>query len=161
MGLSSDETAVAAAPKSPRWYSKMAGRLAAEHAHVEATTKARTPYRRLLAADGFDLEVEADEAGVRMLGRGCPCRRFGALGGLQQACEHDRRMLEQLCACGDGAPTERAAEQDSPVATTSADSPTGPRWRTLDAPRCCTMEALMRASSRRVHRSALRAGGVP
>lgn len=101
MGLSSDETAGrSGAQIASLVFEKMADRLAAEHApHVEGTTTEARARRaaELLAADGFDLEVEADEAGVRMLGRGCPCRRFGALGGPSaEACEHDRRMLERL-----------------------------------------------------------------
>lgn len=101
MGLSSEETAGrSGAQIASLVFEKMADRLATEYGpRIDgATTEARA--RRaaeLLAADGFDLEVEADEAGVRMLGRGCPCRRFGAIGGPSPAaCEHDRRMLERL-----------------------------------------------------------------
>jgi predicted ArsR family transcriptional regulator len=101
MGLSSEETAGrSGAQIASLVFEKMADRLATEHApHVEGATIVARARRaaELLAADGFDLEVEADEAGVRMLGRGCPCRRFGAAGGPPpEACEHDRRMLERL-----------------------------------------------------------------
>lgn len=101
MGLSSEETAGrSGAQIAALVFEKMADRLAAEYvSRVEgATIEARARQAaELLAADGFDLDVEADETGVRMLGRGCPCRRFGALGGPSpEACEHDRRMLERL-----------------------------------------------------------------
>ena len=101
MGLSSEETAGrTGAQIAALVFEKMADRLAAEYGpRVDgATTEARARrVAELLASDGFDLEVEADEAGVRMLGRGCPCRRFGAIGGpTAEACEHDRHMLERL-----------------------------------------------------------------
>ena len=43
----------------------------------------------------LDFEVVADGAGLRMLGRGCPCRRF-ADGAHMAGCDHDRRLLEQV-----------------------------------------------------------------
>lgn len=81
-------------------YQKIAIRLAREYGgRVEGTTiEARVhSAATLLAADGFDLELAPDASGLRLLGRGCPCVRFEALGGLPEgACEHDRRLLEDV-----------------------------------------------------------------
>jgi DeoR family transcriptional regulator, suf operon transcriptional repressor len=80
-------------------FEKLAGRLAVEYApRVEgATTEERLrSTAALLAADGFDYEVESADDGLRLLGRGCPCARFDGVGIAPGACAHDRTLLETL-----------------------------------------------------------------
>ena len=78
-------------------FDKMADRLADEYgSRVAGETveqRARSAVA-LLAEEGLDFELEADGAGVRLMGRGCPCRRF-ADGRHPPACDHDRRLLER------------------------------------------------------------------
>ena len=78
-------------------FDKMADRLADEYgSRVAGETveqRARSAVA-LLAEEGLDFELEADGAGVRLMGRGCPCRRF-ADGRHPPGCDHDRRLLER------------------------------------------------------------------
>lgn len=97
MALGSDETAGRSGQQlASLIFEKLADRLAREYApRVEGTTveeRARSG-AALLAADGFDYEVLADATGVRLLGRGCPCRRFGPG---RDDCQHDRALLERI-----------------------------------------------------------------
>jgi predicted ArsR family transcriptional regulator len=101
VSLSSDDTTGrTGAELAALLFEKMAGRLAHEYvARVEGSTvEARVrSAASLLVADGFDYEVAADEDGLRLFGRGCPCSRFGAMTGeAPGACEHDRRLLETV-----------------------------------------------------------------
>ena len=79
-------------------FDKMADRLADEYgsriAGETVEERARSA-AELLAEEGLDFELEADGAGVRLMGRGCPCRRF-ADGPHPLACDHDRRLLERV-----------------------------------------------------------------
>ncbi len=79
-------------------FDKMADRLADEYgsriAGETVEERARSA-AALLADEGLDFELEADAAGVRLMGRGCPCRRFSD-GDHARACDHDRRLLERV-----------------------------------------------------------------
>src|SRR5205823_11378794 len=80
-------------------FEKMALRLAREYVpRVDGSTleERLRSAAALLANDGFDYEVGTGADGLRLLGRGCPCARFGASGTTPGACEHDRRLLETL-----------------------------------------------------------------
>jgi predicted ArsR family transcriptional regulator len=100
-------------------FEKMADRLAREYGprvegdNIEQRVRATA---RLLAEEGLDFEIVSDEAGVRLLGRGCPCQRLGGLGvGLPDApshgaCEHDRRLLERVV----GAPVAALTPEELP-----------------------------------------------
>ncbi len=100
-------------------FEKMADRLAREYApRIEGRTieeRVRAT-ATLLADEGLDFEVLSDEQGLRLLGRGCPCRRFRGLatalpeGATHRACEHDRRLLEQVV----GAPVTALATSELP-----------------------------------------------
>jgi predicted ArsR family transcriptional regulator len=86
-------------------FERMAQRLAHEYApriagdSVESRVRAAAT---LLAEEGLDFEVVVTESEVCLLGRGCPCQRFGptiaaTVGeGAHAACEHDRRLLEEV-----------------------------------------------------------------
>ena len=79
-------------------FDKMADRLADEYGSRVAGETVEERARStaaLLAEEGLDFELEADGAGVRLMGRGCPCRRF-ADGRHPPACDHDRRLLERV-----------------------------------------------------------------
>ena len=97
MALGPDETAGRSGEQlASLIFEKLADRLAREYApRVEGDTveeRARSGVA-LLAADGFDYEVQTGGGGVRLFGRGCPCRRFGPGG---DACQHDRTLLERV-----------------------------------------------------------------
>ncbi|MEZ4553052.1 MAG: helix-turn-helix transcriptional regulator [Dehalococcoidia bacterium] len=85
-------------------FSKMAERLAREYApRVQGRTleERLRVAARLLAEEGLDFEVASTPDGLCLFGRGCPCQRLGGLttsfdAGQHGACEHDRRLLEQL-----------------------------------------------------------------
>jgi DeoR family suf operon transcriptional repressor len=82
-------------------FQKMSDRIAHEYAPqvVGETLEERSRSAvALIREEGIDFEVEADlDAGeVRLYGRGCPCTRLGEQFGADQACDHDRRMLEQV-----------------------------------------------------------------
>ena len=86
-------------------FEKMADRLAREYAPrvVGRTVEERVrATARLLADEGLDFEIVADADGLRLLGRGCPCQRIGGIATLpfqgvpRGACEHDRRLLQQV-----------------------------------------------------------------
>lgn len=79
-------------------FDKMSARLASEYAPLvsgETLEQRARALAGLLSEEGLDFEVVADGAGLRMLGRGCPCRRF-ADGAHMAGCDHDRRLLEQV-----------------------------------------------------------------
>jgi len=79
-------------------FTKMSQRLADDYAsRVEGETlEARVrSTAHLLADEGIDYEVDASDAGVRLLGRGCPCGRF-TTGGAEFGCDHDRQLLEVM-----------------------------------------------------------------
>ncbi len=101
-------------------FEKMADRLAREYAprisgrtieeRVRSTAK-------LLAEEGLDFEILSDADGLRLFGRGCPCQRVGGLAQLpiegaphHGACEHDRRLLEQVV----GAPVTALTTEELP-----------------------------------------------
>lgn len=100
-------------------FEKMADRLAREYASrvqgrtVEERVRATA---KLLADEGLDFEIVSDADGLRLLGRGCPCRRIGGLAMLPDAetshgpCEHDRRLLEQVV----GAPVTALTSEELP-----------------------------------------------
>jgi DeoR family suf operon transcriptional repressor len=97
-------------------FEKMSDRLAREYAsHVSGRTleeRARSAVE-LMRPEGIDFDVEPAPAGataVRLFGRGCPCTRLGAHFGGEQACDHDRRMLEEVL----GATVEALAPEDVP-----------------------------------------------
>lgn len=78
-------------------FEKMAERLAREYAPrvVGETLGERVRVAtELLEGEGLDFEVATEDGELRLLGRGCPCRRFGA--GEHVGCDHDRRLLSQL-----------------------------------------------------------------
>lgn len=85
-------------------FEKMAERLAREYApRVEGRTLEERVLAtvKLLADEGLDFEVAGGPDGIRLLGRGCPCRRLGGLSTgpdseARGACDHDRRLLEQV-----------------------------------------------------------------
>ena len=88
-------------------FRKIAARLAGEYApRVEGVTLAERTRAaaRLLEDEGFDFDVVEDGGELRLLGRGCPCRRLGqaASGALPEAppvsdsCDHDRELLQTL-----------------------------------------------------------------
>ena len=86
-------------------FEKMSERLAREYApRIEGRTVEERVRgaAKLLAAEGLDFEIVVDEGGIRLLGRGCPCQRFSGLAttlpedSSRGACEHDRRLLEQV-----------------------------------------------------------------
>jgi predicted ArsR family transcriptional regulator len=82
-------------------FEKMAARLAEEYTpRVQGATLAERvrSVAALLANDGFDYEVDGEPDELRLLGRGCPCARFEAMGGPDGACDHDRQLLETLIA---------------------------------------------------------------
>jgi predicted ArsR family transcriptional regulator len=83
----------------------MADRLAREYAPRVGGRTVEERVRetaRLLADEGLDFEIASDADGLRLLGRGCPCQRIGSLARVweedspHRACEHDRRLLEQV-----------------------------------------------------------------
>ena len=79
-------------------FDKMSERLAEEYAPRVAGDTMEERVRlaaRLLAEEGLDFEVDSDEEGVRLLGRGCPCMRFSN-GAHSMSCDHDRRLLERV-----------------------------------------------------------------
>lgn len=85
-------------------FDRMAQRLAREYAsRIEGRTleeRVRAA-AKLLSAEGLDFEVAVEGDQIRMLGRGCPCQRFGGPDGALDAggggsCEHDRRLLAQV-----------------------------------------------------------------
>jgi predicted ArsR family transcriptional regulator len=100
-------------------FEKMADRLAREYAprisgrtieeRVRSTAK-------LLADEGLDFEIVSDADGLRLFGRGCPCQRIGGLamladeGAPHSACDHDRRLLEQVV----GAPVTALTAEELP-----------------------------------------------
>ena len=98
-GLDGDETAGRSGTQiADLVFEKMAQRLATEYAPRVSgeTLEARVrSVAALVAEEGLDFEVETVPAGVRLLGRGCPCLRLaGAEQHERRACDHDRRMLE-------------------------------------------------------------------
>ena len=85
-------------------FEKMADRIAEEYApRVEGVTlldRARSA-AALVADEGIDFEV-VPQGGtgsgaevVQLFGRGCPCTRL-AVSAPDEACDHDRRMLERV-----------------------------------------------------------------
>ena len=100
VALDSDETAGRSGSElAGLLFHKIAERLAHEYApRVEGDTVEQRlrSTAALLATDGFDYEVEATPDGLRLLGRGCPCARFEAMGAAPGACEHDRLLLEAM-----------------------------------------------------------------
>ncbi len=85
-------------------FEKMSERIAHEYAPLVSgdtlAARARSAVA-LIRDEGIDFEVtEAERADgateVRLFGRGCPCTRLGAAGVADQACDHDRRMLEHV-----------------------------------------------------------------
>jgi predicted ArsR family transcriptional regulator len=88
-------------------FRKLAARLAGEYApRVEGATlpERSREVARLLDDEGFDFDVVEEAGELRLLGRGCPCRRLrqaggGALGVGEvgsDACDHDRELFESL-----------------------------------------------------------------
>ncbi|MBM3140539.1 MAG: helix-turn-helix domain-containing protein [Chloroflexi bacterium] len=82
-------------------FEKMAERIAREYApQVTGATLAERARSAaaLMGDEGLDFEVEVHgEDAVRLLGRGCPCSRFGGhFSEADGACDHDRRMLETV-----------------------------------------------------------------
>jgi len=94
-------------------FAKLIERLAAEYgARVQGSTTAERAesVAGLLGDEGLDFEVMAPPpgvAGVWLLGRGCPCRRFA---GTSAGCDHDRELLERLV----GAPVARIPAEALP-----------------------------------------------
>ena len=86
-------------------FEKMADRLAREYAPrvTGATVEERVrATAKLLAEEGLDFEIVADPDGLRLFRHGCPCQRLGGLAPgapdvtSHGACEHDRRLLDQV-----------------------------------------------------------------
>lgn len=91
-------------------FSKLADRLAAECGPRVAGGTLEERARScvaLLSEEGIDFEVDPGPAGIdtpaelRVLGRGCPCRRVASLAGGRSGpaandCTHDRRLLQLL-----------------------------------------------------------------
>lgn len=97
-------------------FEKMSERIAREYApQVSGRTleeRARSAVD-LMRQAGVDFEVEDAPAGadrLRLFGRGCPCTRLGGHFGSEQACDHDRRMLERVL----GVPVTVLAPEDVP-----------------------------------------------
>lgn len=116
MALSSEETAGrSGAQIASLIFEKMSERLAQEYSpRVDGVTleERLRSSAALLSADGFDYEVVADGDQLCLLGRGCPCRRFTAIGGpTPDACEHDRTMLAQIL----GAPVVALTRDEVPA----------------------------------------------
>lgn len=93
-------------------FEKLAGRLAREYAPLVAGGALPERVRSavaLLADEGIDFAIVAEPGGaVRLLGRGCPCRRFDPLG--HTGCDHDRRLLTDLL----GTPVDALSPADLP-----------------------------------------------
>ena len=116
-------------------FRKLATRLAGEYApRVQGVTLAERTRAaaRLLEDEGFDFDVVEDGGELRLLGRGCPCRRLGQAGNgalstplpasdglpvrdglpVSDSCDHDHELLETLIGGriqpydGDGLSTE-------------------------------------------------------
>lgn len=99
VGLATEETAGRdGAAVADLVFNKMADRLASEYAGRVAGGPLEDRVRStvaLLAEEGIEFEVERTGDSMRLVGRGCPCRRFSNGGG-GPFCEHDRRLLELL-----------------------------------------------------------------
>lgn len=93
-------------------FDKLAGRLAREYAPLVTGGALAERVRSavaLLADEGIDFDVVAEPDGaLRLLGRGCPCRRFDPLG--HAGCDHDRRLLTDLL----GAAVDALSAQELP-----------------------------------------------
>ena len=98
LALAPDETAGRAGGQLAELvFEKLTARLAQEYAPritgASLEERARSA-ASLLADEGLDFEVHPADRGVRVLGRSCPCSRFGAAP--HTPCEHGRRLLEGL-----------------------------------------------------------------
>ena len=94
-------------------FAKLSERLGAEYAPrvrgstIEERTRA---VAALLEEEGFEFEISGEDGDLRLLGRGCPCRRLR--GGLEGAgCGHDRELLATLI----GSRVEADRDSDLPA----------------------------------------------
>ena len=94
-------------------FAKLSERLVAEYGPRvagETIEERARAVAALLEEEGFDFELGGENGELRLLGRGCPCRRLR--GGLEGAgCGHDRELLAALI----GGRVEACSDPDLPA----------------------------------------------